>query len=168
MTRTVAKRSRRPSRAVRKVAPAAVSVESAVVGVRYIESSALVAALLEQDAEALKSLRARARQITSALTLAEAARAIVRARVGERLTPDAERAAVRALRRFERRCYVVAVTDDVLARVRRPFPVEPVRTLDAVHIATVELLAEPPQLMSIVTRDHRVRENAKALGYSVE
>jgi len=153
---------------VRKVAPAAVSVESAVVGVRYIESSALVAALLEQDAEALKSLRARARQITSALTLAEAARAIVRARVGERLTPDVERAAVRALRRFERRCYVVAVTDDVLARVRRPFPVEPVRTLDAVHIATVELLAEPPQLMSIVKRDHRVRENAKALGYSVE
>ena len=144
------------------------SVESAVVGVRYIESSALVAALLEQDAEALKSLRARARQITSALTLAEAARAIVRARVGERLTPDVERAAVRALRRFERRCYVVAVTDDVLARVRRPFPVEPVRTLDAVHIATVELLAEPPQLMSIVKRDHRVRENAKALGYSVE
>jgi predicted nucleic acid-binding protein len=145
-----------------------VSLESAVVGIRYIESSALVAALLEHDAEALKSLRARTRQITSALTLAEAARAIVRARVGERLTPDAERAAVRALRRFERRCYVVAVTDDVLARVRRPFPAEPVRTLDAVHIATVESLGEPPQLMSIVTRDHRVRENAKALGYSVE
>jgi predicted nucleic acid-binding protein len=145
-----------------------VSVESAGVAIHYIESSALVAALLEHDAEALTSLRARARQITSALTLAETARAIVRARVGERLTPDAERATVRALRRFERRCYVVAVTDDVLARIRRPFPVEPVRTLDAVHIATVESLGEPPQLMAIVTRDHRVRENAKALGYSVE
>src|SRR2546426_3750030 len=147
------------------MAPAA-SAESA--GVRYIESSALVAALLEHDAVALKSLRAKTRSITSALTFAEAGRAIARARVSGRLTPDAERAAVRALRRFERRCYVVAVTDDVLARVRRPFPAEPVRTLDAVHIATVELLAEPPQLMSIVTRDHRVRENAKALGYSVE
>jgi predicted nucleic acid-binding protein len=168
LTRTVAKRSNRPPRPVRKAAAPAVSVESAVVGIRYIESSALVAALLEHDAEALKSLRARTRRITSALTLAEAARAIVRARVGERLTPDAERAAVRALRRFERRCYLVAVTDDVLARVRRPFPVEPVRTLDAVHIATVESLGEPPQLMSVVTRDHRVRENARALGYSVE
>ena len=164
----MAKRSSHPSRAVRKPAPRAVSVESAGVGIRYIESSALVAALVEHDAEALKSLRARARQITSALTLAETARAIVRARVGERLTPDAERAAVRALRRFERRSYVVAVTDDILARVRRRFPVEPVRTLDAVHIATVEFLGEPPQLLSIVTRDHRVRENAKALGYSVE
>ena len=146
--------------------PQAASAETAAV--RYIESSALVAALLEHDAEALKSLRAKARHITSALTLAEAARAIVRARVGERLTPDEERAAVRALRRFERRCYVVAVTDDVLARVKRRFPVEPVRTLDAVHIATAELLDEPPQLMSIVTRDDRVRENAKALGYSVD
>ena len=139
----------------------------AVVGMHYIESSALVAALLEHEADALKSLRAPARQITSALTLAEAARAIMRARVGERLTPDAERAAVRALRRFERRCYVVAVTDDILARVRRPFPVEPVRTLDAVHLATVESLGEPPQLISVVTRDRRVRENAKALGYAV-
>ena len=164
----MAKRSRRPSHGVRKAAPRPGSVKTAVVGMRYIESSALVAALLEHDADALKSLRARARQITSALTLAEAARAIVRARNGERLTPDAERAAVRALRRFERRCYVVAVTDDVLARVRRPFPVEPVRTLDAVHIATVESLGEPPQLVAIVTRDHRVRENAQALGYPVE
>ncbi|HEV3063282.1 MAG TPA: PIN domain-containing protein [Vicinamibacterales bacterium] len=114
------------------------------------------------------ALRARTRQITSALTRAETGRAIVRARVGQRLTPDAERTAVRALRRFERRCYIVAVTDDILARARRPFPVEPVRTLDAVHIATVESLREPPQLMSVVTRDPRVRENAKALGYPVE
>jgi predicted nucleic acid-binding protein len=164
----VAKRSSRPSRAARKTTRPAVSEASAVVGIRYIESSALVAALLEHDADALKSLRARARQVTSALTLAEAARAIVRARAGERLTLDAERAAVRALRRFERRCYVVAVTDDVLARVKRPFPVEPLRTLDAVHIATADSLGEPPQLMSIVTRDHRVRENATALGYFAE
>jgi predicted nucleic acid-binding protein len=137
-------------------------------GVRYIESSALVAALLERDAAALKSVRTRGRQVTSALTIAEAARAILRARVGARLTADEERAAVRALRRFERRSFVVAVTDSVLARVRRPFPVEPIRTLDAVHLATAELLGEPPPLVTIVTRDARVRDNAEALGYAVE
>jgi predicted nucleic acid-binding protein len=164
----VAKRSSRPPRPGRTARAPTLSAESAAVAVRYIESSALVSALLEHDAEALKSLRAKTRQITSALTLAEAARAIVRARVSERLTPDAERAAIRALRRFERRCYIVAVTDEVLARVKRPFPVEPVRTLDAVHIATAESLGESPQLMTIVTRDNRVRENATALGYSVE
>jgi predicted nucleic acid-binding protein len=136
--------------------------------VRYIESSALVAALLEGDAAVLKSVRTRGRQVTSALTIAETARAIVRARVGARLTADEERAAVRALRRFERRSFMVAVTDSVLARVRRPFPVEPIRTLDAVHLATAELLGEPPPLVTIVTRDARVRDNAEALGYAVE
>jgi predicted nucleic acid-binding protein len=138
------------------------------VGVRYIESSALVAALLERDADALKSVRARGRQVTSALTIAEAARAILRARAAARLTADQEQTAVRALRRFERRCFLVAVTDAVLTRVRRPFPIEPVRTLDAVHLATTELLGEPPPLIVVVTRDVRVRENAQALGYTVE
>ena len=138
------------------------------VGVRYIESSALVTALLERDADALKSVRTRGRKVTSALTIAEAARAILRARAAARLTADQERAAVRALRRFERRCFLVAVTDPILARVRRPFPVEPIRTLDAVHLATAELLGEPPALMVVVTRDIRVRQNAQALGYAVE
>jgi predicted nucleic acid-binding protein len=137
-------------------------------GVRYIESSALVAALLERDAAALKSVRTRGLRVTSALTIAEAARAILRARIDARLTADEEREAVRALRRFERRSFMVAVTDSVLARVRRPFPVEPIRTLDAVHLATAELLGEPPPLVTIVTRDARVRDNAEAFGYAVE
>ncbi|MDE0006474.1 MAG: hypothetical protein OXQ29_27615, partial [Rhodospirillaceae bacterium] len=54
-------------------------------GVRYIESSALVAALLEGDAIALESIRARGRKVTSALTIAETARAILRARATARL-----------------------------------------------------------------------------------
>jgi predicted nucleic acid-binding protein len=135
---------------------------------RYIESSALVAALLEQDLTAKISMRAFGRRVTSALTFAEAARAIVRARATRRLTPAEERAAVRALQVFARRCDVAALTDAVLARVGRPFPVEPIRTLDAVHLATAELLDDAPQLVTIVTRDHRIRENAHALGFAVE
>lgn len=45
---------------------------------------------------------------------------------------------------------------------------EPVRTLDAIHLATVEELGETPQLITIVTRDRRIRENALAMGYAVE
>ena len=133
---------------------------------RYIESSALVAALLERDSNALESIRARGRKVTSALTSAETARAILRARATARLTADEERAAVGALRRFELRCYVVGVTDAVLARVRRPFPIEPIRTLDAVHLATTDRRAAP--LVVVVTRGTRVRDNARALGYAVE
>ena len=164
----MAKRSKGRSRTAGTADAQPAAADSALVAVRYIESSALVAALLERDADALKSMRATIKPITSPLTGAETARAIVRARVAERLTPDAERAAVSALRRFERRCYIVCITDDVLTRVRRPFPVEPVRTLDAVHLATAESLGELPQLITIVTRDDRVRDNANALGYSVE
>ena len=127
----------------------------------------MLAALLEHDTVALAALQADGRHVTSALTLAEAARAIVRARAAG-LTVAQEQAAVRGLRTFERRCFIVDVNRVVLARVGRPFPVEPIRTLDAVHLATAELLDESPQLVTIVTRDARVRDNAQALGYSVE
>lgn len=164
----MATHSRRPARVARPRIARAQPAETAVTGIRYIESSALLAALLESDAAALKALHAEGRQVTSALTFAEGARAIVRARASSRLAPAEERAAVRGLRVFARRCFVVAVTDTVLARAGRPFPVEPIRTLDAVHLATAELLGEPPQLVTIVTRDARVRDNARALGYAVE
>ncbi|HEX5475129.1 MAG TPA: PIN domain-containing protein [Vicinamibacterales bacterium] len=135
---------------------------------RYIESSALVAALLENDAAVVKKAGRATQQVTSALTLAEAGRAIRRARATGRLTPEQEKAGVRALRTFERRCFVLDVDRAVLDRVRRPFPVEPIRTLDAVHLATAELLGEPPPLLTIVTRDDCVRKNAEALGYAIE
>ena len=133
-----------------------------------MESSALVAALLERDTAVVKKVSRGTQQVTSALTLAEAGRAIIRARATGRLTAEEEQAAVRALRTFERRCFILDVDRAVLDRVRRPFPVEPIRTLDAVHLATVDLLGEPPSLVTIVTRDGRVRENAEALGFRVE
>jgi predicted nucleic acid-binding protein len=136
--------------------------------VRYVESSALVAALLERDTADLRKAPRDAQPVTSALTLAEAGRAIIRARASGRLTADQERAAVRALRTFERRCFILDVDRAVLDRVRRPFPVEPVRTLDAIHLATAELLGEPPQLITVATRDARVEKNARALGFTVK
>jgi hypothetical protein len=151
----------------RSVRRTAVAKEEATT-FRYVETSALLAALLEQDAAARNALRGKRRRITSALTFAEATRALVRARVAQRLTAADERAGLRWLQTFRRRCDVVGITDAVLARAGRPFPVEPIRTLDALHLATAELLGEPPQLVTIVTRDSRVIDNARALGYVVE
>jgi len=137
-------------------------------GFRYIESSALVAGLLEGDRQVLEALRGSGLPVTSALTLTEAARAILRARVTGRLDRTHERAAVRALRSFGRRAFVVSVSDSVLRRAGAPFPVEPIRTLDAVHLATAELLDDSPSLVTFVTRDARTREYAIAMGYAVE
>jgi hypothetical protein len=63
---------------------------------------------------------------------------------------------------------MVSVTDTILVLASRPFPVEPIRTLDAIHLATAEALGDAPALLAIVTRDLRLRENATALGYFVE
>ena len=76
--KTVAKRSKGRSRTAATVGAHPAAAVSALAAVGYIESSALVAALLERDASALKSMRSKTTPITSALTFAEAARAIVR------------------------------------------------------------------------------------------
>ncbi len=159
---------RKASRPDRRATPRAPVAPEAAEGFRYVESSGLLAALLEQDIAARNALRAPGRRITSALTFAEAARALVRARVAARLTPAEERAALRWLQTFKRRCDIVSITATVLVRAARPYPVEPIRTLDAVHLATAESLGEPPQLVTILTRDARVSDNARALGYTVE
>lgn len=156
------------TQAARRSARRSAASKAEATSFRYVETSALLAALLERDTAARDALRGKRRRITSAVTFAEASRALVRARVAQRLTPAEERAGLRWLQAFRRRCDVVTVTDAVLARAGRPFPVEPIRTLDAVHLATAELLGEPPQLVSIVTRDSRVIDNARALGYAVE
>ncbi len=135
---------------------------------RYIESSALVAAVLEGDAAAKASIRAQGQRFTSALTVAETSRAVLRARISGRITVQQERAAIFTLQRFTRRCHIVSVTEAILAHAGRQFPVEPIRTLDAIHLATAQALGEPPALVTIVTRDIRVSDNAHALGHPVE
>lgn len=132
----------------------------------YVETSALLAALLEQDAAAQQTLRTAGRRFTSALTLAEANRGVVRARVTGRLTAMQERRAIRALQTFATRCDIVSIVESILERAGRPFPVEPIRTWDAIHLATAEFLGGPPQLVTILTRDQRVRDNALALGFA--
>jgi predicted nucleic acid-binding protein len=100
--------------------------------------------------------------------MAETGRAVLRARLAGRIAAQQERAALLTLQRFTRRCHIVSVMEAILAHAGRPFPVEPARTLDAIHLATAAALGDPPALLTIVTRDIRVRDNAIALGHPVE
>ena len=135
---------------------------------RYIDSSVLVAAAIEDDAEAVASIRADGPRLASALTLAEATRVIVRASVAGRINKIQEAAAIRVVETFRRRCETIQISPEILSRVGRRFPIEPVRTLDAIHLASAESLGESPAFVTIVTRDKRLRENAQALGFTVE
>jgi len=100
--------------------------------------------------------------------LAETRRTFAVAVVRGRISHDQLRSRLAWLRRFERFCEIIDVSSSVLARVGRPFSVEPVRSLDAIHLATVETIEADPSLVAVVTRDRRVRENAVAMGYHVE
>jgi predicted nucleic acid-binding protein len=161
----VAKRRPRARRAGHAKPAAASERQGQAPVYRYLESSAVLAALLEHDAGARRAIRARGTRVTSALTFAEGARAVLRAQAAGRLTAGDGRTARRALGTLERRCAVIAVSDGVLARAGQAFPVEPVRTLDAVHLATAELLGAARGSLVVVTRDARIRDNAAALGY---
>jgi predicted nucleic acid-binding protein len=55
------------------------------------------------------------------------------------------------------------LTPPVLARALDPFPV-PVRTLDALHLATVEFLRDRGERVSLASYDRRMSEAAAALG----
>lgn len=125
---TVTKRKPVPARRTRRPRSDATVVEGAATR-RYIESSALVAAVLEGDKAATTSIRAEGQRVTSAITVAEASRAVLRARLSGRITAQQERAAILALQRFARRCHIVSVTEAILAQAGRRFPVEPIHPL---------------------------------------
>ena len=114
---------------------------------RYIESSALVAALLERDAEALAQVREIGHRVTSALTLAEAARALLRARITGRITPADERAGLRVLHTFRRRCDVVDVSEAVLTT---DIPAMPIVIMLALQYRIAEAEAASAVFLSVI------------------
>jgi hypothetical protein len=61
----------------------------------------------------------------------------------------------------------VPVNEEVLARTGEDLPVEPVRTLDAIHLAALQIPAEVLPDLDVVSADERVRANATALGFGV-
>jgi predicted nucleic acid-binding protein len=125
----------------------------------YLDSSAIVKlAHQEGETDALRAwLAANPGPLAaSALARTETARALVR--IDPTALPVLQ--AVLAL------LHQKPVTDAVLDAAAQ-LPGETLRSLDAIHLATAELLGEAPQLVTVVTRDTRVRENAQALGYMV-
>ena len=132
----------------------------------YVETSALLRVLLDGDAK-LQPVLTGEGLFTSALTFLEAGRSIARARRERRLDASAARDAERQLAAFERGCDVLAIGDEVLRRARDELPEEPVRSLDAIHLASLLVLDEALGEFELVSCDERVRRNAVALGFEV-
>lgn len=58
----------------------------------------------------------------------------------------------------------MTITEDVLSRAARGFPIEPVRTLDALHLATALAFTAVFPDLEILSLDRRITDNARALG----
>ena len=132
----------------------------------YVETSALLSWLLgEPQADEVAALLDGASQVVSSvLTVTEAARGLLRAEQLERLTA-AERLQIRGqLERVHPQWMLMEVTAEVRGRAAEPFAVEPVRALDAVHLATALAFRRAYPDLTVLTFDQRVRDNALALG----
>jgi predicted nucleic acid-binding protein len=133
----------------------------------YVESSALLRLLLEGDTQLAESFERFPRFLTSALTLVEVTRALSRARRDDRLTASSFERVHAHLAAFVNACGVVEITGDVRRRAALAFPVEPVRSLDAIHLATVLVWADLAGPMVLATCDDRIARSARALGFDV-
>ena len=72
-----------------------------------------------------------------------------------------------ALNRAAAHWHLLRLGGEVLERARRPFPEEPIRTLDALHLASALVARAAVPGLSMLSLDQRVRASALALGFAV-
>ncbi len=132
----------------------------------YAESSGVLTWLLGEPTGDLvrRALTDADRVVASSLTAVECARSLARARSTGRVTATGELAALRLLDVAESNWDVHDLSERVLVRARGRFPAEPVRTLDALHLATAALLSEALGRLTVLSFDERIRINASGLG----
>ena len=137
--------------------------------IAYAESSAVLTWLLGEPGEGdvRQHLTDADRVVASTLTAVECARALARGVTTERVSAKDELAALQLLDTVARSWVTLELTGRVLDRARARFPHEPVRTLDALHLATAMVFHEAHGALTMLSLDQRVRENALSLGLEV-
>lgn len=105
--------------------------------------------------------------VTSDLTLIECDRVLMRAITLRELT-EAEAADRRAqLATVASHWHVLRISPDIVDRARQPFPGEPIRTLDAIHLASTLTARSAIRGLSLLSLDDRIRSAAGKLGIEV-
>jgi len=135
----------------------------------YAETSAVLRWLLGgEDADRVLSvLSAAERVVSSRLTIAEARRVVGRA-VAEKALGAGPGARARAALDAEVGAWdVMELTEPVWIRAEDRFPIEPVRMLDAIHLATALRFQELVGRVALLSTDDRVLGNWRALGLAV-
>jgi predicted nucleic acid-binding protein len=135
----------------------------------YAEPSAVLAWLLGQDRDrSVRQVLARSELvIASDLTLIECDRVLHRA-VALREMREGDAADKRGLLASVAAHWTqVRLQGEVVDRARQAFPAEPLRALDAIHLATALVVRAAVPGMSLLSLDERTRRSARQLGLSV-
>jgi predicted nucleic acid-binding protein len=136
----------------------------------YAESSAVLAWLLGEDgAQSVREVLRRAELVTASdLTLIECDRVLIRAVVlGE--IDEATAADRRAhLNAAAARWHLWRLTADIFDRARRPFLAEPIRALDAMHLASALAVRSVVAGVELLSLDERIRRAGEQLGFQLE
>ncbi|MDQ7859282.1 MAG: PIN domain-containing protein [Armatimonadota bacterium] len=135
----------------------------------YAETSAVLAWLLGEAAaaEVRHELGAAGEVFTSVLTLVESDRVLIRAQVVDGLAEGDVVDRRRALARAGRHWHLVQLHEEILDRARRPFPGEPVRTLDALHLASALAVRAAVPDVVILSLDDDIRRAGADLGFVI-
>jgi hypothetical protein len=134
----------------------------------YAESSAVLAWLLgEPEGDAVRvHLGSADTVVSSRLTLAECdahSSEGWRLRQSALVTPTSPAISLHPAVRWS----LAEVGGEVLDILRNAFPKEPVRTLDAIHLATIIVVRPTAPDMAVLSLDARIRDNASLLGLEV-
>ncbi len=136
----------------------------------YAESSAVLAWLLGEAAgrRVREVLRRAELVMASDLVLIECDRVLIRAvKLGEidESTAADRRAHLNAAAAHWHLC---RLSLDIVDRARRPFPSEPVRTLDAIHLASALAVRSTVPSVELLSLDDRIRRASEQLGFRLQ
>ncbi len=135
----------------------------------YAESSAVLAWIFQEArADAVNEVFERATLVLSSeLTRIECARGVQRALAAGRITAREADALLSEFRSLAEGWDRVEIGERVALLASSPFPVEPVRSLDAIHLASAKVASNSLGDLAVLSFDARVRANAEALGLRV-
>jgi predicted nucleic acid-binding protein len=135
----------------------------------YAETSAVLAWLFAQPGgERVRKTMAGAAQVAaSRLTLIETRRVIRRAEREARVSAAQAADLLALFARAASTWAVLEISAEVARRAEDRFPSEPVRTLDAIHLASALVLRRTFPDLAVATADERVRANAAQLGLAL-
>jgi uncharacterized protein with PIN domain len=135
----------------------------------YAESSAVLCWLFEESAadSVRESLKAADTVLTSALTVVECDRALIRATSLGHLDDREARRMESLLEETLATWSVLEIDTRVWERARRPLPDEPLRTLDALHLSVLLTACASVPELTLLSLDGRLRKSAVRAGVRV-